>query len=327
MSDILSTETTENRRLQAEIDALRSTSADTQALYREVCTLLFFRYGITPTANKLYQLVRKGSMSAPAEALSRFWDTLREKSRVRIEHPDLPAELRDAAGEAIGALWQRAQALAHDSVAALGSEAQAAVVRARAEADAAVASAEVATKTLAQTQDVLAACQAQLQETSQALAREQGIKATIEQQLAEVAEQRRELQRAVEEARQGFEKQLEEQRLAARADAERHQVDLKRALLEVDRERTIAGRQHKELDQARRALADQSDQHRAELARLQQGFEAQAVPLRQKLGELEGALAEARGARDALRQQLDRSLAMPGRVAAKKPRRSPTKAG
>ncbi|GAB3552032.1 hypothetical protein GCM10027343_37040 [Noviherbaspirillum agri] len=52
--------------------------------------LLFFRYGITPTTNKLYQLVRKGSMSAPAEALNKFWEDLRDKSRVRIEHRDLP---------------------------------------------------------------------------------------------------------------------------------------------------------------------------------------------------------------------------------------------
>ncbi len=36
-------------------------------LYREVCGLLFFRYGVTPTANKLYSLVRKGSMGTPAE--------------------------------------------------------------------------------------------------------------------------------------------------------------------------------------------------------------------------------------------------------------------
>jgi hypothetical protein len=64
--------------------------------------LLFFRHGITPTANRLYQLVRKGSMSAPADALARFWATLREKSRVRIEHPDLPAELQSATGDLAG---------------------------------------------------------------------------------------------------------------------------------------------------------------------------------------------------------------------------------
>ena len=60
-------------KIIAEIEALKDHDLDTQDLYREVCTTLFFRYGITPTANKLYQYVRKGSMSAPAEALARFW--------------------------------------------------------------------------------------------------------------------------------------------------------------------------------------------------------------------------------------------------------------
>jgi len=41
--------------------------------FREVCVLLFFRRGKTPTANKLYQLFHKGSVSAPTEALSQSW--------------------------------------------------------------------------------------------------------------------------------------------------------------------------------------------------------------------------------------------------------------
>lgn len=56
----------------ASVAELRERFPRTQDLYREVCVLLFFRHGITPTANKLYQLVRKGSMSAPTEALNHF---------------------------------------------------------------------------------------------------------------------------------------------------------------------------------------------------------------------------------------------------------------
>lgn len=123
--------------LQAEIDALRPAYPDTQDLYREVCVVLFFRHGITPTANKLYQLVRKGSMSAPAEALSRFWETMREKSRIRIEHPDVPDALREVAGELVGALWQRAQAAAQDALAQLRTEAQVQVQTAESAAQAA----------------------------------------------------------------------------------------------------------------------------------------------------------------------------------------------
>ncbi|MFD2272575.1 DNA-binding protein [Undibacterium arcticum] len=62
------------KQLIADIDRLREQFPQTQDLYREVCVAMFFRYGMTPTANKLYQLVRKGSMSAPAEALNRFWE-------------------------------------------------------------------------------------------------------------------------------------------------------------------------------------------------------------------------------------------------------------
>jgi len=87
----MSTET----EILSEVEALKERFSDTRALYREVCALLFFRHGITPTANKLYQYVRKGSMSTPTEALAKFWDELRSKARIEIDHPDLPADITD----------------------------------------------------------------------------------------------------------------------------------------------------------------------------------------------------------------------------------------
>lgn len=65
------------QQLQIEVDKIKTEFAKTKDIYREVCVLLFFRYGITPTASKLYQYVRRGSMSAPAEALNKFWLELR----------------------------------------------------------------------------------------------------------------------------------------------------------------------------------------------------------------------------------------------------------
>jgi hypothetical protein len=128
----MNTEANIERKLQAEIEALRDKFPNTQDLYNEVCILLFFRHGITPTANKLYQLVRKGSMSAPAEALGKFWADLREKSRVRIENPDLPEELKIAAGNMVGTLWANAQGLAQESLTALRTDANASVHEAEA---------------------------------------------------------------------------------------------------------------------------------------------------------------------------------------------------
>ncbi|MCR4470043.1 DNA-binding protein [Burkholderia sp. SCN-KJ] len=90
--------------MAAEIECLRAAYPKTRELYREVCALLFFRFGQAPTANRLYQLVRKGRMGMPTEVVAEFWVSLREKCRVRIERPDLPRDLQAAAGELVAAL-------------------------------------------------------------------------------------------------------------------------------------------------------------------------------------------------------------------------------
>jgi hypothetical protein len=142
--------------LLADIESLRGQFPQTQDLYREVCALMFFRYGITPTANKLYQLVRKGSMSAPAEALSRFWQNLRDKSRVVISHPDLPDLLKVAAGELAATLWTTAMTEAHESLGAFRQESQLAIDEAQAVRDLALASRDQVHASLQTVKDQLA---------------------------------------------------------------------------------------------------------------------------------------------------------------------------
>jgi len=117
--------------LAAEIERLKAAHPKTRELYREVCALLFFRYGLTPTANRLYQLVHRGSMGTPTAVLGEFWSALREKSRVRIEHPDLPADLGAAAGELVATLWTRATASADAALDALRGEVEAQRVEAQ----------------------------------------------------------------------------------------------------------------------------------------------------------------------------------------------------
>ena len=288
-------------RMQAAIEALRVQHPETQDLYREVCVLLFFRYGITPTANKLYQLVRKGSMSAPAEALARFWETLREKSRVRIEHPDLPESLRDAAGEMIGVLWQRAQASAQDSLVQLRDEARAAIVAADASAQAAAARAQVAEEQLSATTTELHAVREKLNGVQADVARAQGEVATLQRQVDADLTQRRELRDAQNADQERFTREVEQQRAAIVAIEQRHDADMKRLLLDVDRERGNAAKLHKEWEQARRVLAEQAELHRQQTAERHR----QAEALRQRAGELEGSVTELRAQRDQLSRDLD----------------------
>ncbi|HWS75493.1 MAG TPA: DNA-binding protein [Quisquiliibacterium sp.] len=178
----------QDNQIAADIEALRERCPDTRALYREVCALLFFRYGITPTANRLYQYVRKGSMSTPAQVLSAFWDDLRERTRVRIDHPDLPDDLRELAGELVLQLWGRARSSAEQTLAAQAARSDDAVAAARAAAEAAAARADRAQAELESTRALLSQAESAL-ERSRAEAADSGRElATIRGRLASMTE-------------------------------------------------------------------------------------------------------------------------------------------
>lgn len=108
----------------AEVEALKAKFSDTRSLYREVCGLLFFRFGITPTGNRLYQYVRRGSMNVPTEEVGKFWDDLRHRARVDIQHPGLPDTIKAVAAEAVAALWTQATEAARGELAAARLESQ-----------------------------------------------------------------------------------------------------------------------------------------------------------------------------------------------------------
>lgn len=308
------------KRLLAEIEALRAQYSDTQDLYREVCVILFFRHGITPTANKLYQLVRKGSMSAPADALNRFWETLREKSRMRIEHPDLPESLRDAAGEMVGALWQRAQAEAKGSLSALQEEAEARVQGAQSAAEDALQKLQGAEAALDLARQDGVNLQQQVHEVQANLARTQGEMVAQQRQIDIAMAQRQELQQALATAREQFTRELEQQRTANAAAGERHAADMRRVLLDLDRERGQSSKVQKELEQSRRTLSEQMDNHNKQLVERQ----TQVETLRHSNGELEGIVVELRVQRDQMGREIDslrqRVEAPPGEKVATKRR-------
>lgn len=275
--------------LLADIDALRTQFPQTQDLYREVCVLLFFRYGITPTTNKLYQLVRKGSMSAPAEALSRFWEDLREKSRVRIEHPDLPESLKTAAGDLVASLWTAAQATAQEGIAALRSEAEAQVAeakqaRAKAEEEAALLSAAQG-KTTAR----LEQANQRIAELEQSLAVANATASSLEAQLQVARGENAALLHKLEEARRDFSVELDKLRAAADLAEERFRASETRALMEIDRERTSAAKLRSELESIRSSAEHSAERHRTEFAALQE----QVGNYRQQVGQLEGSLKAA----------------------------------
>src|SRR5690625_2361114 len=77
--------------LLLHIEKLRRQYPNTLDLYVQVARLLFFEHQIIPTTNRMYQLVRRGSMGTPAQALKTFWEQLRQEAQVRMQKASLPA--------------------------------------------------------------------------------------------------------------------------------------------------------------------------------------------------------------------------------------------
>ncbi|MFM0415980.1 DNA-binding protein [Paraburkholderia aromaticivorans] len=244
----------DEQRLQTDIAALRSRFADTRELYREVCALLFFRYGITPTANKLYSLVRKGSMNTPADVLNQFWQDLRNKTRVKIDHPDLPDAMKQVAAEAVLSIWQAASETATGELAVLRAEARHQTHEAEAVRDQAAAELDVVRQTAASTQAELDATRAQLAGMRDALAAEREAHAATDGRLQEIRRQLDEAGNQLVQVKAEFTVELDRARERVTAVEERAVSHEKRALREIDQERTARQKSEKQVEELRAQL-------------------------------------------------------------------------
>jgi Plasmid replication region DNA-binding N-term len=272
--------------LAADIDRLKIAFPKTRELYREVCALLFFRHGITPTANRLYQLVRRGSMGTPTAVLGEFWAELREKSRVRIEHPDLPTDLGAAAGELIAVLWTRASASAAASLDALRDEVE--LQRANAQQSVTAARDELGRveTALEQRTAALLLAQVEVRDLEKALAEGYAQRQALEASVTRLQRENGERDAALAQARVDFAQELQKLREDAQRSEERLRASEKRALLEIERERATAVRLQKELDMAMQRIEQHDERHRAETATLR----SQLGDARHQVGLLQGRL-------------------------------------
>ncbi|ALT77161.1 DNA-binding protein [Paucibacter sp. KCTC 42545] len=250
--------------IQSEIEALKTRFSETKTLYREACALLFFRYGITPTASKLYQYVRKGSMSAPADALFNFWEELRSKARVQIDHPALPEALKVAAADAVQVLWGQATELARTELASLRVEAQAEAAKAAADLGAERQRAgglEVTLKAMAHRAEELAA---QHHACASLLEDERRCHAATTAKADSLQRQVEELQVLQERIRGDFSSELDKGRAAIEAAHERATGAERRALREIEQERVARADAEKQLEAMRSRLTEVEHQSQSQ---------------------------------------------------------------
>ncbi|MDP3211603.1 DNA-binding protein [Methylotenera sp.] len=276
------------QQLQTEVDALKKQFSDTKDIYREVCVLLFFRYGITPTANKLYQYVRRGSMSAPAEALNKFWLELREKSRVRVERPDIPDNIASVAGDFIANLWNEAQKAAQAGFSELIENANAEILKFKLDAQLARQNAEEIQAKLDESNLELEKSKQLNSETDYLLQVNTTTLTHQEKSLREHKIERDNFQQLLIDAKSSFSKDLIAVNLSLFKAEERYVALEKKSLLEIDRARQQIKSLEKEIHVLRQIGKKEQSSYINELDKKMHIIAA----LNNKVGTLHGKLIE-----------------------------------
>lgn len=287
--------------IQSEIRPLSEQFTNTRELYREVCVLLFFRHGITPTANLLYQLVRRGSMSTPAQAVQAFWTTLREKSRHRVSHPDLPSELQDVTGTLVASVWEKANELAAQNYAVFKDEALQTLNEVNRQVEAVTHEREATREQLDAAEQVLSEREAALAEAAKALSASQATIASLERQLLEQASSIRAANSDLESARKDFAAELDKMRSDLALAEDRLNRDHARMLIEIDNERQVTAALRDELEAARTHNRKSDESWRTALEKAHRAV----GDLREKSGTLEGKLHAAENSLARAESELD----------------------
>jgi len=276
------------QQLQIEIEKLKIQFPDTKDIYREVCILLFFRYGITPTANKLYQYVRRGSMSAPAEALNKFWLELRDKSRIRIERNDIPETISLAAGDFVATLWSEAQKAAQAGFTDLIENATAEILKFKLESQLARQDATKLQVQLDESNLELKKAKKLTSEADYLLQVNTTALVHQEKSLTELKIERDNFQQLLIDSKLSFSKDLEGVNLSLYKAEERYVALEKKSLLEVDRARQQIKSLEKEMLTLRQTGKKEQSSY---INELDKKMNAIAV-LNNKVGMLNGKLIE-----------------------------------
>ena len=281
----MSTET----EIQTEVEALKARFSDTKTLYREVCALLFFRYDITPTANKLYQYVRRGSMSAPSEALANFWEGLRSKSRVDIDHANLPDALKAVAAEAIAEIWSQANVAARVELATLRDEVSAELAAAKHELKTSQELQASLLQTVEQLREQLKTAAAGAEIVRTELESERRAHAATAARIPELQRQVEALQSQSRLQQEGFSADLAKSREAVEQVQHRADAAERKSMLEIDQER-----------QAKLKAEKLADGHKAQIATLESSARDAALESSTAIARLKAALDAAEHARATL---------------------------
>lgn len=274
------------RNLIDDVEKLRLQFPQTKELYREVCSLMFFRYGIQPTANKLYQLVRKGTMSTPAQAVSNFWIELRDKSRVAIEHPGLPENVRDVASNAFSVIWNAALEAANQNLVSIKGEMDQLRSRYEKEASEAAILLKKSHENTKQLAEEIRALKNELLEANKKILVDAEILANQNKTLLELKNDKSKLEVDLKNSQKQFSHEVHKMHESLKLSDERYRKLEAKTLIELDRERQRSVNLEVELKQTIKAASKAHSSYSAQTAKSQKLINE----LRENIGLLKGLL-------------------------------------
>lgn len=134
-------EVTSEARVRDEVDRIKKAWPAENGNYRKqlraLVSFLFFECNERPTAGRLVSLLaepgRSPSTSTAQDECHKFWSELREKSRVQLHSPDVPAELLAQFAQLASDLWDMARSHADRLTATIREDARAEEKRLQAE--------------------------------------------------------------------------------------------------------------------------------------------------------------------------------------------------
>jgi Plasmid replication region DNA-binding N-term len=94
--------------IQERMNMLKLESMNTKDLYLKAAKILFVEYKETPSPNRLYQLIKKGSMTTVVEVVKLFWQNMHLEMHNKIHIPDIPVNLQDLTQDYVKNIWGKA---------------------------------------------------------------------------------------------------------------------------------------------------------------------------------------------------------------------------
>ncbi|MGQ3091569.1 MAG: DNA-binding protein [Methylophilus sp.] len=287
------THTTETKLIQ-DVENLRIQFPQAKDLYREVCRVMFFRYGIQPTANKLYQLVRKGTMTIPAQAVSNFWSELRLKNRVDIEQSGLPDSLREFAGEALSTLWKSALEVARQNVKEKQSATNVLENAYRLELESCKAQLRKLETVNAEQSSELMTLRKQLQESDKRFLIDHQVSATHKESVKTLQYEKSALEGSLKSINNEFDTELNKLHAALKLSEDRFRKLESKSFTDVDRERQRTYKLESEIAELKKTILKEHAVNKTQSAKNQKLVNE----LRENVGLIKGQLKESQ------RQQL-----------------------